>query len=135
MYFKEGTRFYLSCISEGEAEMRITPQKGKNVTSLMTRCTGKWGVHYYELVAWDEQATAMNNAVREAGLRIIAVGSVPRMDDFWKGKDRVQYKMRVDELFVEDVKKKEFAEVISKNGVPEVEERVYEPIEVPVSIA
>jgi hypothetical protein len=129
MLFKEGFRTYVSCVAEKEAEMRITP-KGKNVTSLRARCTGKWGVRYYDLTAWDDNAVVMNKAVKAGGVRIIAVG-VPREELY---NDRIQYKLTVEELWVEDIEKKEFAEVISRNGVPEVAERVYEPIEVPVSI-
>ena len=130
MFFREGARLFLSCVSEREAEMRITPT-GKNVTSLRVRCSGKWGIRYYELTCWDDAAVALNNAVGTAGLRIIAVG-LPKEQIY---KEHIQYKMNVEELWVEDIAEKRFAEVISKNGVPEVEERVYEPIEVPDSLA
>lgn len=129
MLFKEGARVYLSCVSVSEAEMRITP-KGKNVTSLRVRATGKWGVLFYELVAWDEFAVAMNKGVTEGGLRVIAIGT-PRDEVY---QDRVQHKLNVEELWVENMKENKFEEVISKNGVPDQADRVYEPIEVPESI-
>ncbi len=129
MLFREGARLFLSCVSEKETEVKVSGG-GKTWCALRARCTGKWGVRYYDLTCFDDNAVLIGKAVKVAGLRMIAIG-VPK-EELYNG--RIQYKMTVEELWVEDLEKKEFAEIISKNGVAEVEERAYEPIEVPLSI-
>lgn len=123
--FKEGIALRIAAVSEGEAEKRLTP-KGKSVTSLRVRCSGRWGIRFYELVAWDEAAEALNTAVNEAGMRLVAVG-VPSEEVY---KERVQRKLNVDELWVESGNG--FKEVISKNGVPD--EVVKPPIPLPENL-
>lgn len=136
-FFKEGVQVRVAGVSLGEAELRVLP-KGGNVTSLRISCTGRWGVRYYDLTAWNErgqkgegQAEAVRNAVERAGIRVIAFG-IPREEIYQPegGVARVQLKLTIDELWVES--DGALKVVVSKTGVDD--EAPMLPLELPEEV-
>ena len=130
--FVEGVMVRLACVSEKAASRRELADN-KAVASARVRCSGKWGVHYYELVAWDERALELELAVPIPQLRMIAYG-VPG-DEIYHNK--IQHKLTVEQLFVEDVDAGELVERMSLAGTKAdaVEQRVMAPLSVPAALS
>ncbi len=132
MEFVQGIKTILYGISDSEAVMKVVGKSGQNVATLLIRCAGEWGVHFYEITAWEREAVLLRDAVDDASIRVIVLSdSQPVPDPFWIGKDRKQFKIKVDDLWVESIIHGRFEEIIRKVSGEAKPARVLEPLEVP----
>lgn len=126
--FKEGIALTVNGVTESKNDFKRLPS-GKIVSSTRVRINTQYGMARYELVGWDKDAERMEEFIHEGGLRVVAIG-IPVNEVY---NNRVQQKLSVMALWVENIGGKRFDPVIVKDGV-EAEARVFEPIEMPEGV-